>query len=732
MIKQSILFVIIGLCTTLFTNSTFSQSKSKNQRHSLSKDDRSMFYEASILTEEEVFYEAARVWKGLVDDYPDCGNYRYHYAVCLLNSGEPVSLIDKQLTNSISSSGSLISGSGEFNEGICYAPVDVLVYAAHVKLLLLEFDEALSLLDRFNNEAKKRNPLRRKADLLQSNIKTAKNLIASPIDVEVTNMGSLINSDFDDTHPVIRADEKQLFFSSHRARSNGSNHGYFDPNSKEHYADIYVADRDTSWKVAEWVNIGLTKHEYALAISPFGESLTVAHFDGWDEYIYRAIKSDGKWQKAVSFNVIADAPSEGVIVFSPDNSFAIMSIADRKGRSGLDLYQYNKLSDDSWSSPEKIDGPINSDENEISPFISADGTLFFASNCHTSMGGYDCYSSVFENGKWSDPVNLGYPINTVDDDSYFAISAEGTRAYIASRRNRPLNDYDIFEITFTEESQLVNSNIMLLNSLLEDDVDMVALTLLETGETTYIEVLEGDKNFKAILYGGQSYKIEYQKSGDVLIADEIEIATDAGYHLYTDTIDSNDGGISGDTILIVEKYIEPEQPELIEDPISEEIPVSEEVIISEEVLVSEEISVSQEGSISLEDSHQRFGMLDQVPEPGKWMIFYKLKPRIIHHSRLDISLMVDEVVRLINNDLHPKILVSSSAFRKEGTSFEEDYVFSGKRSSNIFLRMKSMLSDMGYIYKVDYTFFHFKIHVVTDTGIEVPDYVKIEITSRPK
>ena len=348
------------------------------------------------------------------------------------------------------------------------------------------------------------------------------------------------------------------------------------------------------------------------------------------------------------------------------------------------------------------------------------------------MGGYDCYSSVLENGKWSDPVNLGYPINTVDDDSYFAISAEGTRAYIASRRNRPLNDYDIFEITFTEESQLVNSNIMLLNSLLEDDVDMVAITLLETGETTYIEVLEDDKNFKAILLGGQSYKIEYQKRGAVLIADEIEIATDAGYHLYTDTIDSNDGGISGDTILIVEKYIEPEQPELIEDPISEDVIISQEVSVSDDVSISQEVSVSDDVSISLEDSHQRFGMIDQVPEPGKWMIFYKLKSRIIHHSRLDVSSMVDEVVRLIDNDLHPKILVSSSALRKETTSFEEDYVFSGKRSSNIFLRMKSMLSDMGYIYKVDYTFFHFKIHVVTDTGIEVPDYVKIEITSRPK
>jgi len=107
-----------------------------------------------MLSEEGVYHEAARVWKGLVDDYPVCGNYRYHYAVCLLNSGAPVSSVNQELTNAISISGSLISGSGKFNEDICEAPVDVLVYAAQVKMLLLEFEEALSLLSQFNAKQK--------------------------------------------------------------------------------------------------------------------------------------------------------------------------------------------------------------------------------------------------------------------------------------------------------------------------------------------------------------------------------------------------------------------------------------------------------------------------------------------------------------------------------------------------------------------------------------------------
>lgn len=700
MLKHTILFVIICFFAVLSSNNIQCQTHSKSPRHSLSQSDRLVFDQASMLTEEGIYHEAARVWKGLVDDYPDCGNYRHHYAFCLLNSGAPVTSVNKELSNSISVSGSLISGSGKFNEDICAAPVDVLVYASQVKFLLLEFEEALSLLTRFNVEAKKWNPLRQTAEILLTNIETAQNLIESPIDVQVRNMGPLINTEFDDTHPVIRADEKQLFFSSQRARSNGSNHGSFDPNTKDHYADIYVSERDSAWGEAEWVNIGLKKHKFALAISPFGENLAIAHVDGWEEVVFQSHKRKGKWQQAVSSSVIPDAPSEGVIVFSPNNSFAIMSVADRKGRTGFDLYQYTKLSDGSWSNPEIIEGPINSDRNEVSPFISADGTLFFASNRQTSMGGYDCYRSVFDNGIWSEPVNLGFPINTVDDDRYFVISAEGTRAYIASRRNRPLNDYDIFEITFTEETQLVNGNIMLLNALLEVEFDRITLTSMESGNTTEVMVSEDNQQFlRAIIYGGQSYRIDYFKGGAVFMTDNIEIATDAGYHLYTDPIDSFEGGISVDGTLRVEKYIEPE-PELIDY------------------------------SILLEDSLELLSVLVQVPEDEGWISVSNLNSRQIHTSDIDIPSMADEVVRRINEERHPELSISSSAFRNETTSIEDAKTLSGKRSANVFIRLKKVLSDKGYKNAVDYTFLPFEIKVVTDPDDDSPDYVTIQITSR--
>jgi len=702
MLKHPILIVIICFFTIVSSNNILSQTRLKSQRHSLSQSDRLVFDQAAMLSEEGVYHEAARVWKGLVDDYPDCGNYRYHYAVCMLKSGAPVTSVNQELTLAISSSGSLISGSGEFNEDLCEAPVDVLVYASQVKMLLLEFEEALSLLSQFNDEAKKWNPLRRTADLLLTNIETAQNLISRPIDVQVRNMGPLINTAFDDTHPVIRADEKQLFFSSQRARSNGSNHGSFDPNTKDHYADIYMSERDSTWGEAEWVNIGLKKHKFALAISPFGENLVVAHVDGWDERVFHSNKRKGKWQDAVSSRVIPNAPSEGVIVFSPNNSIAIMSISDRKGRTGFDLYQFTKLSDGSWSSPERIDGLINSDRNEVSPFISADGTLFFASNRQTSMGGYDCYRSVFENGIWSDPVNLGFPINTVDDDRYFAISAEGSRAYIASRRNRPLNDYDIFEITFTEETQLVNGNVMLLNALLEVNFDRITLTSLQSGNTDDVMVFEDNEQFmRAIIYGGQSYRIDYFKEGAIVMADTIEIATDAGYHLYTSPIDSFEGGISGDGTLRVEKVIEPE-PVLID------------------------------ASMSLEDSLELLSLSGQAPEEDTWISFFKLKSLQIHTPDIDITSMADEVVRRINEKSHPQLFISSSAFRNETTSFEDANTLSGKRSANVFIRLKNMLSSQGYKNKVDYTFLPLEIKVVTDSGEDSPDYVSIHITSSPQ
>jgi hypothetical protein len=221
------------------------------------------------------------------------------------------------------------------------------------------------------------------------------------------------------------------------------------------------------------------------------------------------------------------------------------------------------------------------------------------------------------------------------------------------------------------------------------------------GDTLDVLVLEDNQQFlSAFLYGGQSYRIDYYKDGEVSFTDSIEITPDAGYHLYTDPIDSYEGGISGDGTLLVEKYIAPEP-----------------------VLICE------------------------VPEEEGWISVYNLKSRQIHTSDIDIPSMVDEVVRRINEEGHPQLFISSSAFRNEITPFEVAHAFSGKRSQNVKMRMEKILSEKGYKNKMDYTFLPFEIKVVTDPdddSIEKanlmeswedawqPDYVKILITSSPQ
>ena len=133
--------------------------------------------------------------------------------------------------------------------------------------------------------------------------------------------------------------------------------------------------------------------------------------------------------------------------------------------------------------------------------------------------------------------------------------------------------------------------------------------------------------------------------------------------------------------------------------------------------------------MSTEDSLELLSLLGQNFEEENWYVFYKLTSRQIHTSKLDISAMVEEVARRVKEDGHPQISIATSAFKTESSAFEEVYKFSGKRAANIFMRMKSDLSTMGYNNKIDYSFSQFEIQVVTDTEIDIPDYVEIEITS---
>lgn len=122
------------------------------------------------------------------------------------------------------------------------------------------------------------------------------------------------------------------------------------------------------------------------------------------------------------------------------------------GIGGLDLYMIRKLEDGSWSDPENLGPVINTRENEKAPFIHSDSqTLYFASDGHTGLGGYDIYYASRSDTSWNQPQNLGYPINTEEDELGLFVSLDGRTAYFASKKFSSARGWDIYSFSLPEQ-----------------------------------------------------------------------------------------------------------------------------------------------------------------------------------------------------------------------------------------------------------------------------------------
>src|SRR5690606_8366977 len=123
---------------------------------------------------------------------------------------------------------------------------------------------------------------------------------------------------------------------------------------------------------------------------------------------------------------------EKSITISKDES-TLYFVSNRPGGyGGTDIYRATKNSKGHWSNVKNLGPTINTPFDEEGPFIDYDGlTLYFSSQGHNGMGGHDIYRSTYdpETDSWSEPVNMGYPINTPDNDVYFVVSANNERAY---------------------------------------------------------------------------------------------------------------------------------------------------------------------------------------------------------------------------------------------------------------------------------------------------------------
>ena len=347
---------------------------------------------------------------------------------------------------------------------------DLQFYLGRGYHLNLQWDKAIDKYKLYRNEAQsdkdKKDKLIEVNKMIQE-CEYGKEYVKHPVRVFIDNLGSAVNSKYSDFSPVISADESIMFFTSRRENTTGGGKdedGAF-------FEDIYYSKKVGG----EWgmpVNMGSPInsefHDATAGLSADGQKLYV--FDGakGNGDIYFSTLNGEKWSKLESIgkNINTEA-RETSVCLSPDENTLFFVSEREDGKGGRDIW-ISKIDKKGkkWTDPVNA-GNINTPYSEESVYMHPDGkTLYFSSQGFTSMGGYDIFKTTYENGTFTTPENLGYPVNSPDDDVFLVISASGLHGYYASFAKDGIGEKDLMMISFLgpEKPVMLNTEDNLIAS----------------------------------------------------------------------------------------------------------------------------------------------------------------------------------------------------------------------------------------------------------------------------
>ncbi len=366
---------------------------------------------------------------------------------------------------------------------------DAYYYLGKSFQLVEQFDDAIEAYKRYISLSHKSdlnyNPAIRGIETSEN----AKEIVKNPVDVKINNIGSTINTIYPEYVPVISTDESILIFTSRRAGSTGGLmdlRGNKDELTGDYYEDIYYSiKQDGEWTTPKNIgnNINTEAHDANIGLSPDGQELLIYKSDGFQfGNIYSCKLNGTEWSSPEKLPYPINTKYwEGSASITPSINGDMIFFASNRpdGYGGKDIYLIRKLPDGKWAEPMNLGPTINTRYDEDAPFIHPDGkTLYFSSQGHKSMGGFDIFSSICTDltryNEWTTPENIGYPINTSDHDLYFVLSASGERGYYASKKLDGYGDEDIYVIEMPESSYAAPKPLTLVKGKVSTDQDSLA------------------------------------------------------------------------------------------------------------------------------------------------------------------------------------------------------------------------------------------------------------------
>jgi len=435
--KVALLVLLLFILSALQIAAQDSKPKAKSEK--MTKDDKRLYETADNFYKQGNYVRALAIYRVLADTYTGNADLLYKTGLCFLYKAD-------EKENSIE----YMINAGKINPKLEDYDFNLgRAYHANYK-----FEDAIQSFETYLQK----NPPIIKKNLTEHYIEFCKNgevALNNKSGLIIENIGPPVNSEFDEYVPVLSGDESVLIFTYKGPKSTG---GLMDANFQhdpegEYYEDIFI-----SYKVGEkWTepqsigeNINTKGHDASIALSSDGQKLFIFKSTPQDKGdIYMSTLEGEVWNKPVKLNSNVNTPAwEGSVSMSADEQTLYFASERPGGLGGRDIYMSKREPNGDWGTAVNLGPTINTKYDDDAPYIHPDGrTLFFSSKGHNSLGGYDIFHSIMKNGDWTEPENMGAPVNTTEDDIYYVLTPDGETGYYSSNRKEGYGRQDIYVIT---------------------------------------------------------------------------------------------------------------------------------------------------------------------------------------------------------------------------------------------------------------------------------------------
>lgn len=514
------------------------------------EEEKKLYKQALTLYNQEYFDYALPLYLKLLEKHPNDPEFNLAVGICYINSSTYRVKSLPYLEDAIAAGDTI---------------PEAFYYLAQAYHLANDFDNAIKFFKRYKTylgRGKNDEAVMEDVDREIEMVKNAKEFFTQKMENELVNVGPPVSSKYAEYTPLVPVDESFMIFTYRGVGCKGGKRGFDgQPDSNGFYnEDIFISyKKDDQWTqpvgISDSINTDL--HDACIGLSKDGKKLFLFKSnqfgtgDLWESKKY----DDGTWSAPTRFPEPVNSRfgvSSASLTYN--DSMIYFSSFREDSRGGKDIYVSTLRPNGTWSTPKNLGSKINTEYDEDAPFITGGGKiLYFSSLGHKSMGGYDIFKSELIDGKWSDPVNIGFPVNTTDDDLYFVLTAGGKKGYFSSERVRHcLGQQDIYMVNMevavedTPRTAIIKGKITNGDEPLEAEVKITDENGENIGE--YITNSRSGRYLFPVPMGGK-YTITVSTKGQPERTREIDLNKEGDFDLFVRDFDfsaeDGEGGAFG-------------------------------------------------------------------------------------------------------------------------------------------------------------------------------------------